>query len=46
MMKLSFENMTVGFNILNLQRQPAIFYKVDSANWLDMYAYDDTSTTH
>ena len=34
MMKLSFENMTIDLNIFHLQRQPTIFYDVDSVNWL------------
>jgi len=41
MMNFSFENMTVELNIFNLQRQPAIFYEIDSVNWLDIYTCED-----
>ena len=42
MLKLSFGNMTVELNIFNLQRQPALLDEIDSVNWLDVYACNDS----
>ena len=41
MMKLSFENMSVDLNIVNLQRESAAFDGIDSLLWLNMYTCDE-----
>ena len=47
-MKLSFRNMTLDFNIFNLQRQPDGFDDMDHStlSWVSDFSHDELEVEH